>query len=162
MVVWFWFCSARQRHAQNLIEQKQRSAAPKAALARFLVPTFKAENNQAVGVHASTHPAAHRGEACFIIATIASCISIPHLRQGDLFKTPSICQGSRLILPRRSAKEPLRKRESPTALLHFQLRSSRHPEPKRSSFTSKGYRLVRSGSDRLKVVAIRVYAKLKV
>lgn len=127
MVVWFWFCSVRQLHAQNLIEQRQRSAAPKAALARFLVPTFKAENNQAVGVHASTHPAAHRAEACFIIATIASCISIPHPKRGDLFKTPSICQGSRLILPRRSAKEPLRK--SPPALLHFQLSSSRHLEP---------------------------------
>lgn len=82
MLVWFWFCSARQLHAHHVIEQKQRSAAPKAALARFLVPTFKAENNQAVGVHASTHPAAHRAEACFITATIASCISIPHVKQG--------------------------------------------------------------------------------
>lgn len=114
MLVWFWFCSARQLHAHHVIEQKQRSAAPKAALARFLVPTFKAENNQAVGVHASTHPAAHRAEACFITATIASCISIPHVKQGrgegeGLFKTPSICRDSRLILPRRSDREPLRK-----------------------------------------------------
>lgn len=140
MVVWFGFCSARQLHAQNLIEQKQRSAAPKAALARFLVPTFKAENNQAVGVHASTHPAAHRAEAWFIIPTIAPCISIPHLKRGDLFTTAQSCRGSRLILPRRSAREPLRKRETPTARLHFQLCSSRHPEAKHSfsSFRSRG------------------------
>lgn len=125
----FGFARCASYMHRTLIEQKQRSAAPKAALARFLVPTFKAENNQAVGVHASTHPAAHGAEARFIIATIASCISIPYLKQGDLFKTPSICQGSRLILPRRSAKEPLRKRETPTAQLRFQLRCSRHPEP---------------------------------
>lgn len=93
MVVWFGFCSARQLHAQNLIEQKQRSAAPKAALARFLVPTFKAENNQAVGVHASTHPAAHRAEAWFIIPTIAPCISILHLKRGGSIHDCSVLPG---------------------------------------------------------------------